>query len=236
MSCLNPLHQRLSPLAHGELGREPALELLAHVEVCPNCARDLDLYADLVTVAASPLARPVERLERWRSRAPKFLFVIVVGFALLGVIDQVLGPTKKPDYAALAERTELPALDPNVVDPYASELAAALVDVAREDWASVVTKLDAFLDLHPDHAVARFQRAVAQRTLGRFDAARTDLRLLREATQGPLRDDAEWALVHLELAADDPRAALALLDEIERRNGAYAGRAIELAERVRAVR
>lgn len=236
MSCLNPLHQRLSGFAHGELPREQALEVLAHAEICPSCSRDLDLYADLITVSSAALVRPQGALARWRARLPRVVFAVVVGFALLGVMDQVLGPSSRPSHAALAERV-LP-LTPEVREdePFADELSAALAGWVSGDFAAIEPRLDQFLDLHPDHASARLYRAFTRREVGKLDGARADLRLLVEGTQGPLHDEAAWALANLELAAGDASAALAALALLERSQGELATRAAELAERVRAVR
>ncbi|MBI5433095.1 MAG: hypothetical protein HZA52_09725 [Planctomycetes bacterium] len=236
MSCLNPLHQRLSGLALGELERERALELVAHVEACPNCAHDLDLYADLVTIGASPLQRPLGRLARWRARAPRMLFVVVAGFALLGVLDQLLGPSRKTSYAELADRSVPAATPHDDTAPFADEFAAALEGWGSANFEELELRLDRFLDLHPDHAEARLHRAIARRELGKLVGARADLRTLIDGTQGKLRDDAQWTLANLELLADDPAAALAVLSNFEGVEGDAAARAADLAERVRARR
>ncbi|MCC6409982.1 MAG: hypothetical protein IT453_22700 [Planctomycetes bacterium] len=233
MSCLNPLHQRLSGLALGELDRERALELVAHVEVCANCSHDLDLYADLVTIGAGPLQRPLGRLARWRARAPRMLFVVVAGFALLGVLDQLLGPSRKTSYAELADRSVPAAAPHDDAAPFADEFAAALEGWGTASFAELEPRLDRFLDLHPDHARARLHRAIARRELGKLDGARADLRTLIDGTQGELRGEAQWTLANLELLADDPTAALAALRSLEGVEGDLAARAADLAQRVR---
>jgi hypothetical protein len=236
VSCLNPLHQRLSALALGELDREASLAVLAHAEVCPACSRELDVYADLVTVGTGVIVRTQGRLERWRSRAPKIVFVAAIGFVLLGVLDQLFGPSKKPTYAELADRSLPTTFEVDDDDPYESELAQAVASFGAGDLAATVDELDRFLDLHPDHAVARFHRALASRELGRVENARADLKTLVANTQGTLRDDATWALANLELTQEDPTAALAALGALESSGGEAAERASELATRVRALR
>ncbi|MCE9594296.1 MAG: zf-HC2 domain-containing protein [Planctomycetes bacterium] len=233
MSCLSPLHQRLSSFALGELDRERALELVAHVEICATCGRDLDLFADLVTVGAGTIAVRKSKFDAWRARMPRAVFAVVVGFVLLGVFDQILGPSRRPVYGEFADRSIPTLAADDADDPVAEEFAAALDGWGRGEFGGVAARLDPFLDVHPDHARARFQRAIARRELGQLEGARSDLRLLVDNAQGPVHDEALWVLANLELQADDPTAALSALARLEEAGGEAGQRAEALAARVR---
>ncbi len=236
MSCLNPLHQKIVPLALGELDPAEWQPLAEHLERCSSCSKELDLLADLVAIAAHPLPTPPPRIRSsTRHWVPRVAGVLIAVFVVLGLFDQYNDAKHGATLAPFADTSVPPFLITDVDGgdtPWGDEFESAMQSWDRGDFGDVEKSLGKFLDLHPDHAPARLYHGIAERKLGKLDAARADLRLVSTASQGPLREQALWNLANLELESNSPSDARKALDELVQLNGEYGERAKELEERL----
>ncbi len=236
-----PRPTALSLLA-GELDEADVEALLAETERASEASDELDLVCDLVAAlerepellsATTPLRSELVELdadsthiELATPRPRPLPLVAALALAAASVLALWLLDREPAWPASLAPppwlATELRGPDTDPAGALARDFAAAMAPYRTRAWSAAGAALDTFLDDHPEHAPARFYRAVCFEHEAEFDRASRAYRRVADDDSDLLGDHALWRLAHLRLAERDAEAARALLNELVARDGPFA--------------
>lgn len=238
MTSAHAIREQLVGFALGELDATESGAVLAHVETCAECSRELDFLADTLVAAekrAATSSAPIQfsRSKSWRKRVAPL--AIAAGFiaALAMLAGAVFFHWFGTDYARLADRSVPRWMSAETRGPdeaLARELETAMKPYSEGNFAAAIDALTRFLDAHPGHGPALFYRGIAHIEARDHGAALRDLEEVAQNAKGFLREHARWRIANLLLADGDVAGARARLREMV--EGEFALNARELLERL----
>jgi hypothetical protein len=228
VACTEKRRDQLRDWVSGRLDPSTGLGILEHVERCPPCSQELDLYSDLLAAGEqaggalySGVRPSVVRLHLWVPVASLAAAAAVVALLWLGgathldntvVVRQLASLTPLPSPAVTLRATTL--------EPSSGFRQA--MDAYREgNFADAVTRFQRLNSSAAAEPLALLYLGISQLQLDP-DSAVQPLQAAAAASAGLLQEHALWYLANAHLSRGDSANAAATLQTLHDLGGDYA--------------